>query len=200
MITPFVILCDSGEQKPWSFDGIALDSADAKKSKTEFYQPRLKRAFIGQSQGDYCIEEDHGLCHIERKSVEDCVSTVLDWEHKERWENTLEFLDSIDSAAVVVEGTLQQCIAAVKGCDSPDLIQKALRLKQLNGTPIEKTVKYKKPEVDRRKSFFREVISEQQRFPNVCWMFADDRRLAEVFTFRWMVRYFMKARDMKKLS
>lgn len=166
IICPFTILIDSAESQPFTFAGLLADSEHGG-------GPLLvgsRWACLGRhpdSTGDYSIDGYAGRVGIERKSMEDCQSTVLGWGgRRERFEQELSNLSRIESALVVVEASLETCIKEMPSW----------------GT---KTVE------QNRKSFIRSIIALQQDY-RVPWMFCDGRRLAEVFAFRFLERWWKK--------
>ena len=98
---------------------------------------------------------------------------AYEWEHdrglsgrRERFEHELANLNKICSL-VVVEATLGTCLVEMPSW--------GVKSSELNA-----------------KIFNRTVLSYQQRFPHVAWMFADTTRMAEVYTFRWLYRWWRK--------
>lgn len=181
--TPFTILIDSAEQHPFEFANIRAD-ADR---KHRLWNVRREWRPLGRhpdSLGDYSLEGFTGISnlgwggiHVERKSIEDCQSTILGFardgegkSRRERFEQELANLQSIadaDGAAlIIVEGTFQQVIQAV----------------QARGT---------KPVAHLQKSLARSILAYQQDY-RVAWHFAESRRNAEVFTFRFLERFWRK--------
>lgn len=166
-LAPFTILVDSAEQLPWSFVGIRGDVVDD-------YQPwavRTQWKTLGvrhpggkyEPRGDYSLDGFEGRCHLERKSVVDLQSTVLGWDgRRDRFKRELSILAAMEYSAVIVEGTLGQCIAT---CEQWG----------------------KKTADDNRKILNRSIIAFMQDY-RVPWIFADTRRLAEVEAFRWFQR------------
>lgn len=174
---PFEVLIDSAESLPYTFAGIR---ADANK-KNGTYVVKWSRASLGRhptSYGDYSIVGGFGFVAVERKSMEDAWGTLLGWPtgweqdrglpgRRERFERELANLQSIDASLIVVEATLGTCISEIPQWG-------------------------KKTAETNAKIFFRTVLSYQQRFPKVQWQFCDNRRLAEVTTFRWLSRWYFK--------
>lgn len=173
---PFVILVDSAEGQPFTFKKIR---ADANQKRATFVT-RTHRTNLGRhptSYGDYSLEGGFGECAVERKSMEDCWGTLLGWPtgweqdrdlpgRRERFEVELGNLNAICSL-IVVEASLAKCVAEIP---------------QWGVKPAEENAKI----------FFRTVISYQQRFPHVQWAFCDSRRMAEIYCFRWLYRYWSK--------
>lgn len=178
---PFTILIDTGESKPFTFEKIRTDA----NQNLQVFSVATKRANLGRhpdSFGDYTIDGAFGFVAVERKSKEDAWGTLLGWttgwEHdrglagrRERFEHELANLNGIASSLVIVEATLGTCL---------------VEMPQWGVKPAETNAKI----------FHRTVLSYQQRFPRVQWMFADTTRLAEVYTFRWLWRWWRE--NMKK--
>lgn len=174
---PFTILIDTAESDPFWFKGIKADA----NQKDATFVTRCRRENLGRfpySLGDYSIEGAFGFCAIERKSMEDAWGTLLGWPtgyeqdrglpgRRIRFEVELENLNRIDCALVVVEASFGRCLDEIPQWGV-------------------------KPAKTNRKIFFRTVLSYQQRFPRVQWIFCDTRRLAEITAFRWMYRYWKK--------
>lgn len=174
---PFTIYVDSAECHPYEFKGIRDDAVHDYALLTT----QIVRASLGRhpnSFGDYTLEGGVGRCCIERKSMEDCWGTLLGWPtgweadrglpgRRERFEKELDNLNRVDAALIIVEANFGDCIS---------------KCPQWGVKPAEENAKI----------FFRTVISYQQRFQRVSWIFAEDRRFAEVITFRWMYRFYMK--------
>lgn len=167
IICPFTIVIDSAESQPFEFQGIR---ADAAKKNAEIIVPTVWEC-LGRypfSRGDYSIVGYQGRVGIERKSVEDCIGTVLGWgERRERFAGELSVLAGMESACVIVEGSLGGCLEQMH--------DRGAKLIEAN-----------------RKSFHRSIIALQQDY-RVPWIFCDSRRLAEVTAFRWFERFWKRA-------
>jgi hypothetical protein len=163
IVCPFTVLVDSDEKQPFTFTGIR---ADANKQ----HRPLIIRTaskHLGNSHGDYSIEGLEGWVHIERKAESDVQGTVLGWgDRRDRFVRTLEYLAELPSSAVIVECTLLQAITSIR--DTPN-----------------KTAK------ENQKIFYRQVVAWMDDY-RVPWVFCDDRRFAEVTTFRWLERQWRK--------
>jgi hypothetical protein len=178
---PFTIVVDTAEKEghAWTFRQIRTD-AD---KDNAIFVTHLEHGCLGRhpySLGDYTIVGGYKRVAIERKSKEDAWGTILGWPtgyeqdrglpgRRDRFERELENLNQLESACVIVEATLGTCVH--------ELID------------IERGVK---PGWQNSKIFFRSVLSYQQRFPRVQWMFLDDARMAEVAAFRWFYRFWEK--------
>lgn len=107
-------------------------------------------------------------CYVERKSLEDCQTTLLGFSdgHRERFERELDNLQHTAAAMVVVE------------CDLCELLNSApaygRRSRQHNA-----------------KTLLRSVLAYQQDY-RVPWLFAGSRRMAEIATFRFLERFWRK--------
>lgn len=176
----FTIIVDTAEQDGWTFNGIL---SDADKGSKRFY-PRWMRRSLGRhphSLGDYSIAGAFGMVAIERKSKEDAWGTLLGWPtgwesdrnlpgRRDRFERELSNLNAIENAIVIVEATLTDCVKSIISWG-------------------------KKSEYENGKIFYRTVLSYQQRFPRVQWMFLDDRRWAETYAFRYLHRFYRKNKE-----
>lgn len=164
IVCPFTVLIDEQEKIPFDFLGITSDADDGKRPLIVEKQ----YGTIGPTRGDYTIVGvQPGECHVERKSLDDAMSTILGWgERRERFERTLSFLSSCRSSAVVVE------------CSFGELISSA----ESRG---------KKTKQENQKILHRQVLAWQTDY-TVPWIFCDVRRLAELTTFQILRRYWKK--------
>lgn len=179
---PFQILVDTAEQQPFTFTGIHADAAQDGCEIVVTPGIHLIRECLGRhpySLGDYGIRGFEGRCHVERKSMDDAHGTFLGWTggeadrgRRERFEQELANLSNIEAAAVVVECSLGKLLD-----NAPETDHKTAVLN--------------------RKILHRSVIAWQQDYSGVCWMFCDSRRMAEVYTFRFLYRYWEKHRTKK---
>lgn len=171
IVTPFTILVDTGEQQPFFFQGL---TADANRQSRPLVV-KTERKYLGKSHGDYSATGLEGWCHVERKSMGDAQSTVLGWgDRRDNFLETLDFLAEIPSSFVVIECTLATAIARMPS----------------NG---------KKSIAENRKVFYRQVLAWMNDY-RVPWLFCDDRRLAEVSTFRILERQWRKQRAAAKAA
>lgn len=167
-MSDFVIVIDSAEQHPFAFTGLRHDSD---KDYEPIIQPTIRQS-LGRhpnSLGDYSLVGGIGRCHIERKSMDDAHSTILGFNdgHRERFESELGNLSKIESAAVVVECSLEDLLK-----NAP---QYGVKTPQQNA-----------------KTLFRSILAWQNDYRGVPWIFADDRRLAEQATYWWLHRWWEK--------
>lgn len=174
IIFPCAVLIDTAETQPFTFHGLRCDADQQHRPlivKTEW------RA-LGRhpdSLGDYSLDGYVGRCHVERKSVKDFQGTLMEFGQdgrRERFESELSNLEKLEAAAVVVEGTLLRAI----------------------------TVQHeygKKPSQEAAKLLMRSVLAYQQDY-DVPWLFCDDRRMAEVATFRFLERFWRKDQEKRK--
>ena len=173
---PFVVLVDSNESQPFTFQGLNSDAdKDHRPLVVEYRFTSLGR--FPNSQGDYSIEGCSDRVAVERKAIDDCWATVMGWEtehqtkvggvgRRDRFKKELENLAKLEAAIVVVEGSLASVIDDVPAWGE-------------------------KPDWVNRKIFFRSVISMMVDF-GVPWLFCDSRRLAEVATFRFLATWWRK--------
>lgn len=172
--SPFTILVDSMEKHPFSFSGM---NADADQDYREII-PVYRWHALGASNGDYSIDGHQPdtsrnpdpaapRVSIERKSIQDCIGTILGFgERRERFQKELATLAALESAVVVVEGTMDTVFDAVEE----------------HG---------RKSREDNVKTLFRSFIAYQQDY-RVQWTFCDSRRLAEIYCYRWLERFHRK--------
>ena len=170
---PFTILVDSAEQQPFHFTNI-------KSSKKYNSLPYLIEFGNGMEWrplgrhpnglGDYSILGLHGVVNAERKSLKDLQGTLLGWGgRRERFEQELENLSSIKYGAIVVEATFGDVIKL-----APETTHKTAR--------------------ENGKTLFGTILSFQSKY-TVPWYFCDNRRFAEVTTFRFLERGWLKEKE-----
>lgn len=178
--TDYVVLVDTGELQPWTFDGMR---ANANKQHRPLVV-RTLRANLGRhpdSKGDYSLEGFDQHVGVERKSLEDCISTVLGWDspyerreklsgHRERFEKELDNLSKLEAACVIVEASLGDCLA-----EMPSYGKKSRELNQI--------------------SFHRSIIAYGMDYRGVQWHFCPDRRLAEITCLRFLERFYRKWKE-----
>jgi len=183
ILCQFTILIDTAEQAPFTFQGL---KADADQKNRPLIVPTEFRA-IGRhpdSLGDYSIESTVGgvgRCHIERKSMEDAHSTILGFRkgpdggpsRRDRFEKELANLAEMEAAAVVIE------------CDFQTLIAQAPVYGQRTAAQNAKTL-------------YRSVLSYQQDYRQVQWLWCGSRRLAEKTVFYWFERWHRKQVEERK--
>jgi len=167
----FTILIDSQEKIPFTFSGITADAEDGERP---LIIPTVRKT-LGPSHGDYSIDGCEGDCHIERKSINDCIGTVLGWgERRDRFVETMKFLSSCTTSAIVVEGTLGAVIREVQETRG--------KTKQQN-----------------QKILHRQILAWQTDYP-VPWVFSDTVKFAEKNTFYILRRHYKKAIEGRKKS
>ncbi len=164
---PFTICVDTHEQQPFEFQG---HRADSDLDNRPLLIP-LKYVELGATHGDYAID---GLndCFIERKGLSDAIGTFLAHpgsEKRDRWEATLEFLASVQTAAIVIEATFLAVIGNIqsRGQRSKSTLQKTLH---------------------------RQVLAWEQDY-RVPFIFCDTRRFAEQTTLSLMRRHWRKRHE-----
>lgn len=155
LVCPFAIAVDSKEQVPFVFADIHAGASQGYKNIV--VETIVKN--LGPTHGDYSMVGFEGTIHIERKSMDDAHGTLLGWgERRERFEQTLAFLSSIEFGAVVVECTLGSLLA-----NAPE-----------HG---------RKTKTENRRSLNQTILAWMRRY-SVQWLFCDTRGLAETETFR----------------
>lgn len=166
-MTAFAIIIDTAEQFPYSFAGLR---SDANRGYTAMAVD-VHYQCLGRhpnSLGDYSLVGGIGRCAIERKSLEDCQSTILGFNdgHRERFECELKNLSQVECAMVLVECSLAELLT-----NAPEWGKKT---RQQNA-----------------KTLFRSVLAYKQDY-RVPWLFCDGRALAEQsaywFLHRWWER------------
>lgn len=182
IVAPFTVLVDTAEQEPYTFIGLRSDS----RQKSLPLCVRTVRACLGRhplSRGDYSIEGHEQKIAVERKSMADAWSTVLGWQYphqresetpgrRDRFKCELENLAAMDSACIVVEGSLGECLRRMPSF--------GVKSSSVNA-----------------KIFHRSIISLQQDY-RVPWFFCDTRSLAEVTTYRFLERYYRKWKESER--
>src|SRR5574343_1029707 len=163
-VAPFTVLVDTAETQPFQFDGICADAADD-------YAPLIiptRFTCLGRypnSTGDYSVCGYASRVGVERKSVDDALGTVLGFAdgRRERFEQELRNLAASEAGAVVVEGSLGDCIRL-----APEY---GKRTAEENGRAV-----------------FRSIVAFQQDYKTPI-VFCDNRELAQFFTFRFLERF-----------
>jgi hypothetical protein len=188
--SPFVILIDKAEKAAWTFDDIRSRSFVDKEMR--LYQPRLERRFLGIGCGDYSLDGYAGRVGIERKSMVDFQGTLLGWrreveanggwtidvDRRACFKRELKTLAGFECKAVVVEASLGECLE-----QSPEW--------------------GKRTAAENSKYLFSTYLAWVEEFPGVPWIFAADRRMAEVTAFRILEKYWArmaKQRRKKKIE
>ncbi len=191
---PFTVLIDTAESQPWTFQGL---HADADKHSLPLVVP-FRYQSLGRhpdSRGDYSIDGLQDYCAIERKSMDDAISTVLGWDsqyhiergingRRERFKKELANLHAMPAAIVIVEATMGEILRHMPGCDGENYFDE--RTGEINATRGVKTVR------ENRKIFYRSVVSWKtpprpgEPDLRVQWDFCETRREAEKAAFRWL--------------
>lgn len=163
-VTPFTILVDTAEDQPWTFIGINNDE------NGHPWIVQTETRSLGRhpdQMGDYSLDGHAGVMAIERKSVSDCISTILGFGgNRDRFEHELSRMQQMKSAAVIVEGSMETVLASV----------------QQRG---------KKSTDELRSIVFRSILAFMQDY-RVPWLFSGNRRIAEIAAFRFLHRYWRK--------
>ena len=166
VICPFTIIRDTREQVPWSFDGMPGKGENVVTIPLEF--ATLKA-------GDYSIKGYEDRVAIERKSLEDLYGTL--GGGRDRFEREMVMLNKMEFAAVVAEaGWLEICAPQ----DCVPQWRSRLSPRSAFGTILAwqqtRPVKVDKP---------------RTCFPNVHWVTAGSRRMAEVIAFYMLERFWV---------
>lgn len=181
--SPFTILIDSMEKHPFSFTGLLSDSDQDYREIAVSHRWQA----LGVANGDYSIDGHQPdasknadptapRISVERKSIEDCIGTILGFaDRRPRFERELANLATLDSALVIVEGSIGAVLEAVEEYG-------------------------RKSREENQKSLNRSFIAYMQDY-RVPWLFCDSRRLAEVEAYRWLERFHRKCQvESKKRS
>lgn len=169
-ISEFVVLIDSREQAPWQFHNINTDTP-GKPPK-----PLVVRTRIATLRtGDYSIEKAHAAaqgrpgtphaCAIERKSLADLWGTL--GAGRDRFERELQRLSQLDRAAVIVESSWLEILGNAPGHPA--------ELSRLT-----------------RKAVLHSIIAWQIEYPQIQWILAGNRVIAERIAWRWLLRFHEK--------
>ena len=167
-ISPFVILVDTRETRPWLF-------ANVPGLKNEgLIQVRTRWQCLGNSLGDYSIDgaqsnETGWKISIERKSLADLYSTIL--QRRSHFEKELENLNCMEYAAVVVEAPLEYVITY-----TPDYWI------EMKVTP--------NVQIGRQRAVIGSIQAWQLRYPTVRWWFLT-RKYAEIWCYRLLNRFWV---------
>lgn len=174
VICPFVVYIDPAEQLAFNFQGMRCD-ADQEHRPLVVHTERRALGRGDSSLGDYSTDAGLGRCHVERKSLADLQSTLLGFNsgRRERFERELQNLSEIQVGLVVVECGFDDLLA-----NAPDTDH---RQRQANA-----------------KILSRSVLALMQDYRGVSWHFAGTRRLAEIFAFRWLYRFWEKQQEAAK--
>lgn len=180
---PFRIVVDTAEQSPFAFANIKGDH------RCQYRMVAVETVWrcLGRhpdSFGDYTIEDRRTgelftrQVAVERKSLDDAHGTILGWTdgqedsgRRERFERELDNLRTCCSC-VVVECTFADLVRSAPSWGGNTRIQNARIL-------------------------YTSVIAYQQDY-RVPWLFCEDRRQAEIATFRWFWRWWRKGRKRER--
>ena len=169
---PFIVLIDSQEKHPFTFTGFRAGAAMDNRPLDVTTQIKS----LGPSHGDYSVRGYEGQIHIERKSLDDAHNTFLGWgEHRERFEHTLQFLDSIEFGAMVIECTYGTMLSTAPSRGRKSSEENKLILNQ---------------------QYYAWLL----KYRSVKWIFCDSRRLAEVSTFRLFEKFYAYKLRQKKAA
>jgi hypothetical protein len=163
---PFVVLIDSAEQAPFTFEHIHADANHGHRNLVV----KIRWQCLGRHPhqlGDYSVDGFVGRVHVERKSVNDCQGTILGFGgSRERFEQELANLAAIEASLVVVEGSLATVLSTTNDRRTRE---HRVIAKQLH----------------------RSILALMQDY-HVPWLFCDGRRMAEISTFRFLERFYRK--------
>jgi ERCC4 domain len=209
MITtsPFTVVIDGREKAAWRFTGLR---ADAKDGGHELVVPTV---WDHLETGDYSIKGHESAVCVERKSLQDIYGTLSG--HRDRFAREVDRMTEFDRAAIVIEASLEEVVNPTWRIDRDIAMEKnkqqaAVALAQMiPGLDKKKIFQQYLEGIDMNikglchesqnwrsklnpKTVFRTAISWQQRY-QVPWVFAGNRRLAEVYTFRFLERFWKES-------
>ena len=176
LTSPFQILVDTREVKPWRFSNIPSRNGIGK------ILVRTKRFNLGNSCGDYTIEgasirEKHKWrISIERKSLSDLYTTIIG--NRVRFIKELENLNKMEYAAVVCEALHTR----VLGYTAPHWTEL--------GLPVEAQLK-------KRRQVAGSIRAWSVEYPRVHWWFLP-RVQAEIWVYNLMNKFWEKKMKGKK--
>lgn len=193
---PFTVLIDTAESSPWTFHGL---KADADKCDAPLAVP-YRFSNLGRhpnSLGDYSIDGLVGQVAIERKSMEDCQSTILGWEtdyqknknivgRRDRFKRELANLHQLRAAIVIVEAPRLTCCTYMPGCDGCDYIDE---FGICNETYGDRSVAENRKTFNRTIASWRTIPRPGEPDLRVDWEWCLNRRDAEQFAFRWLEKF-----------
>ena len=162
MKSPFVILIDTRETKPWKFEHVPAPGG-----KGEIDVQR-KWQCLGDHLGDYTIQGAASLLSIERKSLNDLFQTILG--RRDNFEIELYNLQQMEYAAVIVEAPLEQVISHI-----PEYFQ------EMEISPDKQLWK--------QRQVIGSIVAYQLRYPNVRWFFLS-RSYAEIWAYKVLDRFY----------
>lgn len=169
---PFTILVDSAEGQPYTFGEIRCDPPH----DYMMWHVPTQWASLGRHPhglGDYSIDGYKGRVHVERKSPEDAVNTILGWGgRRDRFKQELENLGKIEAGIVMVECSINRLFTV-----GSEYIQQKPQVaaKQINSSILGFMQDYRVP-----------------------WFFASSRRHAEISTFRYLKRFWKNEQERMK--
>jgi hypothetical protein len=186
ILCDFVVLIDTAEQQPFAFRSIraAAHNMTAKHHREAHERGQEFKLLVEtrfmclgrhpHSKGDYSIYGHVGQVAIERKSQNDAYSTFLGYAdgHRDRFESELANMAEMPAAAVVIECGWEKFFR-----DAPEWGVRSKR--------------------DNARNLHASLISWQQEF-RVPFQFCDSRRSAEVYSFRFLERYWRKMKGGEK--
>jgi hypothetical protein len=165
VVMPFTILIDQREQAPYSFDCLPPSS------DTRNLPPIVHAKTTYLKTGDYQLAEVPGeWAAVERKSLEDLFSSLSPKGGRDRFRAEIERLSEFRFAAVVIEGTMLEIC-------NPAKYREAWR-SEFHG-----------------RAAFETISSWATRWPNVHWIPAGTRGLAEIVTFSLLEKAWRRWRE-----
>ena len=153
---PFTVLIDGREKAPYRFTGIDSDARDGRRKII------VPTQWAHLKTGDYTVDGLQDIVAVERKSLADLFGT-LGW-NRNRFRAEHERMAKMQRAIVVIEASWFEII------NMPPSFERAGLMRQSNLPP---------------KTVFRTALSWHVRY-GVPWIVAEDRRFAEIYTFRFL--------------
>lgn len=166
-VSPFDILIDTKEQKPWTFRGIPGNSGQGSILVKWYWES------LGTGNGDYSIRgfiDSDGTprVSIERKSLDDLYSTIL--SRRENFVRELTQLNDMEYSAIIVEAHLDQVMTHV-----PKYWKE-----------MELTVDQ---QLGKQRSVMGSIYAWQYRYRNVRWWFIP-RKYCSIVCYRLFSRFY----------
>jgi DNA excision repair protein ERCC-4 len=153
---PFTVLIDGREKAPYRFTGIDSDARDGRRKII------VPTKWAHLKSGDYTVDGLQDIIAVERKSLKDLYGTL--GQDRARFQAEHERMAKMQRAVVVIEASWFEII------NMPPSFDYAGEMLQSKLPP---------------KTVFRTALSWHVRY-GVPWIVAEDRRFAEIYTFRFL--------------
>ena len=169
-ISPFTIVIDTREQRPYTFEAVPADAAEipldefAVRGEAAPHYLRVATVTEKLDAGDYSAQGFESRVAIERKSKADFFGTL--GQGRTRFEAELTRLAGYTFAAILVEAEWSEILT-----DPPEHSRMSSR------------------------SIVRSVLAWQQRYPRIHWHFWPGRDVAEVVCYRMLDRFVKERKE-----